>query len=150
MRFGRDCAESLLSELTLVVWSSMGVPENSWLASQLIGWLTSQLSLLRRGDETKFPLASEKSISAFVWGPGRRGKQGMSRSSLTSSWARDLKSKGFYAAGKVFTQQGVHFHCRCVHWKHVAFQRSKNIFFTNALLAGKFQESSILFHMLTF
>ena len=125
--------------------------EEAWVFPEILDYPpTSQLPLLWWGDEIKCPLASEKSYIfiyiclCLVHGLGRRGKQGMSRSYLNCSWVRDIKTKGFYIAGK----GEVHFHSRCTLKTCsflYAFQRPKNVFFTNGLLVGKFQELSILF-----
>lgn len=135
--------ETLLShcsELTLV-WRSVGIPKNSWISCHQ---LTSSI-VKRWWSKTSTSLRKILCINLYLpmFEGLRKGKQGMSRSYLKGSWAKDWKTRGFYTARK-----WVHCHCRCVSekWNFLyAFQRPKNVFFANALLVRKFQKFLISF-----
>lgn len=141
--------ETLLShcsELTLV-WRRVGIPKNSWISHHQLTF-----SIVKSW-WSKTSISLRKILCIYLYLPTfeglRKGKQRMSRSYLNCSWAKYLKTKGFYTARK-----WVHCHWRCVseNWNFLyAFQLPKNVIFTNALLGRKFQNialNCVALHML--
>lgn len=127
--------------LSSALWADMCLKKSGYSQKILLFPPTSQLCLSWRGEEMKFPLASEKSyvfmhvwICLTTWKKGEVGDEQV--------LSKDLGTKGFYTAWK-----GVHIHCRwTLETKSSLYtsQRLRNVIFANALLVGKFQELSIL------